>query len=66
MPCLRLLIFGASHDRQELPVVVVYIMEAMTGADGSFTSALLFAIVLLLVSAAIITQLQDPPLRLPQ
>jgi MFS family permease len=41
-------------------VVFVYIMEAMKSADGSFTPALLLAVGLLIVSAAIITQLKDP------
>jgi len=44
-------------------VVFVYIMEAMKSADGSFTPALLLAVGLLIVSAAIITQLKDPPQR---
>lgn len=40
-------------------VVFVYIMEAMS-KDGSFTSSLLLATFLLLVSAGIATQLKDP------
>jgi MFS family permease len=41
-------------------VVFVYIMEALKSGDGSFTPSLLLAVGLLLVSAAIITQLHDP------
>jgi MFS family permease len=41
-------------------VVFVYIMEAMKAPDGSFTPALLLSIVMLVVSALIITQLRDP------
>ncbi len=41
-------------------VVFVYIMEALKRGDGSFTPSLLLAVGLLLVSAAIITQLHDP------
>ena len=41
-------------------VVFVYIMEALKSGDGSFTPALLLAAGLLIVSAAIITQLKDP------
>jgi MFS family permease len=41
-------------------VVFVYIMEALKSSDGSFTPSLLLAIALLIVSAAIITQLKDP------
>ncbi len=41
-------------------VVFVYVMEAMKGADGSFTPPLLLAIGLIVVSAVIITQLKDP------
>jgi MFS family permease len=45
-------------------VIFVYIMEALKSADGSFTPSLLLAIGLLIVSAAIITRLKDPP-RVP-
>ena len=40
-------------------VVFVYIMEVMS-RDGSFTSSLVMAAILLLVSAGISTQLKDP------
>ena len=42
-------------------VVFVYIMETMRSADGSFTSSLLLAIALLVLSLLIVTQMQDPP-----
>lgn len=41
-------------------VVFVYIMEALKSADGSFTPALLLAIVLLAASALLVTQMKDP------
>jgi MFS family permease len=41
-------------------VVFVYTMEATKAADGSFTPALLIEIVLLLISAFLITRLKDP------
>jgi MFS family permease len=41
-------------------VIFVYIMEALKSPDGSFTPSLLLAVGLLIVSAAIITQLHDP------
>jgi MFS family permease len=41
-------------------VIFVYIMEALKSGDGSFTPSLLLAVGLLIVSAAIITQLHDP------
>ena len=41
-------------------VVFVYIMEAMKRDDGSFTPSLLLALGLLLVSAALVTQMPDP------
>ncbi|MBI5934848.1 MAG: MFS transporter [Chloroflexi bacterium] len=41
-------------------VVFVYIMEALKAQDGSFTPALLLAIGLLVVSAALVTQMKDP------
>jgi MFS family permease len=41
-------------------VVFVYLMDALKTSDGSFTVSLLLAVGLLLVSAAIITQLHDP------
>ncbi len=41
-------------------VVFVYIMEAMKAPDGAFTPSLLLAVGLLLVSALLITQLEEP------
>jgi MFS family permease len=41
-------------------VVFVYIMEAMKTSDGSFTPSLLLALILLIVSAGLVTQMQDP------
>ena len=41
-------------------VIFVYIMEALKSGDGAFTPSLLLAVGLLIVSAAIITQLHDP------
>lgn len=41
-------------------VVFVYIMDALKNPDGSFTPGLLLAVGLLVVSAALITQLKDP------
>ena len=41
-------------------VIFVYIMAALKTGDGSFTVSLLLAVGLLIVSAAIITQLHDP------
>ncbi|MBN1449451.1 MAG: MFS transporter [Anaerolineales bacterium] len=41
-------------------VVFVYIMEAMKTSDGSFTPSLLLALMLLIVSAGLVTQMQDP------
>jgi MFS family permease len=43
-------------------VVLVYIMETMRAADGSFTPSLLLAIALLVLSLLIVTQLKDPPI----
>jgi len=44
-------------------VVFVYIMDALKNPDGSFTPGLLLAVGLLVVSAALITQLKDPQPR---
>jgi MFS family permease len=44
-------------------VVFVYIMEAMRTADGSFTPSLLLAIVLLVVSLLLVTQMKDSDLE---
>src|SRR5512143_1000211 len=41
-------------------VVFVYIMDALKSPDGSFTTSLLLGVGLLIISAAIITQLHDP------
>jgi cyanate permease len=47
-------------------VVFVYIMGAMQTADGSLTPSLILAIVLMLVSVVIISQMKDPePLSTP-
>jgi len=46
-------------------VVFVYIMDALKSPDGSFTSSLLLGVGLLIVSAAIVTQLHDPHLGEP-
>jgi len=46
-------------------VVFVYIMDALKTPDGSFTPSLLLAVGLLIVSAAIITQLHDPHMGEP-
>lgn len=41
-------------------VIFVYIMDALKSPDGAFTPGLLVAVVLLIVSALIITTLRDP------
>ena len=41
-------------------VVFVYIMEAMKTSDGSFTPSLILALVLLIVSVGLVTQMKDP------
>jgi sugar phosphate permease len=41
-------------------VVFVYIMEALKSPDGAFTPGLILAIVLMLVSGAMISRLHDP------
>lgn len=41
-------------------VVFVFIMEALKTADGSFTPALILAIVLLGISAFLVTKMKDP------
>lgn len=41
-------------------VIFVYVMEALKSPDGSFTPSLLLGVGLLIISAAIITQLHDP------
>jgi MFS family permease len=46
-------------------VIFVYIMEAMKSPSGSFTPALLLAILLLIASALLITQMKDPAYGLP-
>jgi len=41
-------------------VVFVYIMEAMKGPDGSFSSSLLLALFLMILSVLLITRMKDP------
>ncbi len=41
-------------------VVFVYIMEALRSRDGAFTPSLLLSLVLILISALIITRMKDP------
>jgi MFS family permease len=41
-------------------VVFVYIMAALKTRNGSFTPALLLAVVLLVISAVLVTQMKDP------
>ena len=41
-------------------VVFVYIMEAMKTSGGSFTPSLVLALILLVVSAGLATQMKDP------
>jgi len=57
---------GTSNGLMQLTgqgaVVFVYIMEALRTADGSFTPALLLAFGLLVVSAALVTQMKDAKL----
>ncbi len=43
-------------------IVFVYIMGALTGADGAFTPGLLLAIGLLVACALLVTQLREPQL----
>jgi MFS family permease len=47
-------------------VVFVYIMEALRSGDGSFTPSLLLSLVLIVVSALIITRMKDPVAALVQ
>ncbi len=42
-------------------VVFVYVMEALKTPAGSFTPSLWLAVLLLLISLALITQMKDPP-----
>lgn len=55
---------GTSNGLMQLfgqaSVVFVYIMEALKTSNGSFTPALLMAAGLLVLSAALITQMKDP------
>ncbi len=44
-------------------VVFVYVMEALKTGDGSFTPSLWLAIVLMLVSLGLISQMKDPDFR---
>jgi len=41
-------------------VVFVYVMEALRTANGSFTSSLLLATGLLVISALLVTQMEEP------
>ncbi len=41
-------------------VVFVYVMEAMRGSNGSFTSSLLLSLCLIIASALVITRMKDP------
>ncbi|MGW8250986.1 MAG: hypothetical protein ACWGO1_10115, partial [Anaerolineales bacterium] len=41
-------------------VVFVFIMQALQQPDGSFTTALLLGVGLLVVSVGLITQMKDP------
>jgi len=41
-------------------VVYVYVMEAMKTSSGSFTPSLILALVLLVISAGLVTQMKDP------
>ena len=41
-------------------MVFVYIMGALKTADGSLTPSLILAIVLMLLSLALISQMKDP------
>jgi MFS family permease len=55
---------GASNGVVQLcgqvSVVFVYVMEAMKGADGAFTPALLLAVALMAVAVFLITRLKEP------
>jgi MFS family permease len=55
---------GTSNGLMQLfgqaSVVFVYIMEAMRTANGSFTSSLLLATGLLVISALLVTQMEEP------
>jgi len=44
----------------QVSVVFVYVMEALKGADGAFTPALLLAVGLLCLAVLLITQLREP------
>ena len=58
---------GTSNGLMQLTgqgaVVFVYIMEALKTADGSFTPALLLAIVLMVISIGLITQMKDADIK---
>ena len=42
-------------------VLVVFIMEIVSGADGSFTASLLITVILMLFSVLLISRMKDPP-----
>ena len=41
-------------------VLVVFIMEVVSGADGSFTTSLLITVVLMIISVLLITRMKEP------
>ena len=41
-------------------VLVVFIMEVVSGADGSFTTSLLITVVLMVISVLLITRMKEP------
>ena len=55
---------GTSNGLMQLfgqaSVVFVYIMEALKRADGSFTPALILAVILLVLSLLFVSQMKDP------
>jgi MFS family permease len=42
-------------------VLVVFIMEVVSGADGSFTASLLITVALMIISVLLISKMKDPP-----
>jgi len=42
-------------------VLVVFIMEVVSGADGSFTASLLITVALMIISVLLISRMKDPP-----
>jgi hypothetical protein len=55
---------GTSNGLMQLfgqaSVVFVYVMEALRTSNGSFTPSLLLAIFLLIISALLVTQMDEP------